>query len=87
MYILNSTFRILLQREREQKRKVEYEEMMLKRQQYKEKTKNALVFGEMPSEKKASKGGGRGRKGAKDGDILSDSGSDVDRPGSPSEKR
>ncbi|KAF6205513.1 hypothetical protein GE061_019686 [Apolygus lucorum] len=74
-----------LQRKQEEKRKLDYEEMLVKRAQYKEKTKGALVFGDMPSEKKAAKGG-RGKK-SKEGEILSESGSDVDRPGSPSEKR
>jgi RNA polymerase-associated protein CTR9 len=44
--------------------------MLLKRQEYKEKTKGALLFGDMPSEKKSG-------KGRKKQDIVSDSGSDV----------
>lgn len=56
--------------------------MLLKRQEYKEKTKGALLFGEMPSEKKPGKG--RGRKAQ---DIIgTDSGSEGrEGGGSPSE--
>jgi RNA polymerase-associated protein CTR9 len=50
--------------------------MLQKRQEYKEKTKNALLFADMPAEGK-SKGGGRGRR--KD-EYVSDSGSGSDRP-------
>ncbi|KAJ8969598.1 hypothetical protein NQ314_001677 [Rhamnusium bicolor] len=59
------------------------EQLLQKRQEYKEKTKNALLFLELPSEKKG-KAKGRGR-----GDILSASDSDqengVERP--PREKK
>ena len=55
--------------------------MLVKRQEYKEKTKGALLFGDMPSEKKPSKGRGR-----KNQDIIaSDSGSEGG--GSPSENQ
>uniref|UniRef100_U5EWJ6 Putative rna polymerase-associated protein ctr9 n=1 Tax=Corethrella appendiculata TaxID=1370023 RepID=U5EWJ6_9DIPT len=47
------------------------EEMLLKRQEYKEKTKNALLFAEM--QEAPRKKGGRGRK-----DYISDSGSSVE---------
>lgn len=50
------------------------------RQEYKEKTKGALIFAEMPSDKK-SKGRGRGR----DKDYISNSDSEAEpRTGSPS---
>lgn len=55
--------------------------MLQKRQEYKEKTKGALVFGEMPNEKKSSKG--RGRKAERD--YVSDSGGS-DAPMSPSQR-
>lgn len=54
--------------------------MLQKRQEYKEKTKNALVFGDMPSEKKPEKG----RR--KDRDYVSDSGESDGPPRSPSQK-
>ncbi|KAF9794379.1 hypothetical protein SFRURICE_014599 [Spodoptera frugiperda] len=68
------------QQEEERKRREEEQqkstvEMLQKRQEYKEKTKNALLFADMPTENK-SKGGGRGRR--KD-EYVSDS------PGSGSE--
>lgn len=49
-------------------RRQQVEEMLLKRQEFKEKTKNALLFSDMPNEMKP-KGKGRGRK-----DYISDSG-------------
>lgn len=49
------------------------EEEIKKRQEYKEKTRGALVFDHFPSEKR-SKGKGRGR-----GDYVSDSDSDASR--------
>lgn len=49
-------------------RRQQVEQMLQKRQEFKEKTKNALLFNEMPSEMKP-KGKGRGRK-----DYISDSG-------------
>lgn len=57
--------------------------MLLKRQEFKEKTKGALVFGEMPSEKRAGKG--RGRKA--DRDYVSDSGSEPRSPSQQVKKR
>lgn len=44
------------QRKLEEMRRQKEEEMLQKRQEYVEKTKNALVFGEMPSEKPGRKG-------------------------------
>lgn len=67
------------QKLQEEKKRAEYEEMLQKRQEYKEKTKGALVFSDMPSEKKPPKG-----KGRKQGDIISESGSEGE-PRSPSE--
>lgn len=58
---------------------MQMEEMLQKRQEYKEKTKGALIFAEMTSEKK-SKGKGRGR----DREYVSDSDSSGP-PRSPSE--
>lgn len=52
----------------EDSKRQQAEQMLLKRQEFKEKTKNALVFSDLPSEMKP-KGKGRGRK-----DYLSDSG-------------
>lgn len=63
-----------------EKRKHEIEQMLLKRQEYKEKMKGALVLGEMPSEKKGK--GGRGRRAERD--YVSDSGSE---PRSPSQQQ
>lgn len=56
-------FRIRQQEEQKrlaERRKQEAEQMLLKRQEYKEKTKNALLFTEIPNEMKP-KGRGRGR--------------------------
>ncbi|KAF7272141.1 hypothetical protein GWI33_015055 [Rhynchophorus ferrugineus] len=47
------------QKRREEEHRATKEQMLQKRQEYKEKTKNALVFQEMPSEKKSK---GRGKK-------------------------
>lgn len=44
------------QRKLEEMRRQKEEEMLQKRQEYVEKTKNALVFGDMPSEKPGRKG-------------------------------
>lgn len=65
--------------EEERKRREEEQakstvEMLQKRQEYKEKTKNALLFADMPSESK-QKGRGRRRD-----EYISDSGSEQDRP-------
>ena len=57
------------QRKLEEMRRQKEEEMLQKRQEYVEKTKNALVFGEMPSEKP----GRKGRKARTD-QYVSDSG-------------
>ncbi|KAL1452731.1 hypothetical protein WDU94_006935 [Cyamophila willieti] len=81
----------LRQAEEEKRRKEDkvrqLEEEIKKRQEYKEKTKGALVFDHFPSEKK-SRGGGRGRKG----DYVSDSDSDGSGPrpeggGEPRERK
>ncbi|CAG9839944.1 unnamed protein product [Diabrotica balteata] len=58
------------------------EQLVQKRQEYKEKTKNAIIFQDMPSEKKAAKGKGRSK-----GDIMSDSESGGEGEGPSSEKR
>lgn len=56
------------QKKLEEKKKLEVEQMLLKRKEYKEKTKNAILFTEIPNEMKP-KGKGRGKK-----DYISDSG-------------
>ena len=66
----------------EEKRRQEIEELLKKRQEYREKTKNALLFGDMPSEKPAKKGSGRKRA-----EYISDSGgSDGGEGGSGTDK-
>lgn len=68
-----------LLKDQEERRKKEEEEMLAKRQEYKEKTKGALLFGEMPNEKRPPKG-----RGKKNQDIIAtDSGSEGGR--SPSD--
>lgn len=57
------------QRKLEEMRRQKEEEMLQKRQEYVEKTKNALVFGEMPSEKP-----GRKSKRPRTDQYVSDSG-------------
>lgn len=57
------------QRKQEEMRRQKEEEMLQKRQEYVEKTKNALVFGEMPSEKSGRKG-----KRPRTDQYISDSG-------------
>ncbi|PBC34338.1 RNA polymerase-associated protein CTR9 [Apis cerana cerana] len=57
------------QRKLEEMRRQKEEEMLQKRQEYVEKTKNALVFGEMPSEKPGKKG-----KRVRTDQYVSDSG-------------
>lgn len=57
------------QRKLEEMRRQREEEMLQKRQEYVEKTKNALVFGEMPSEKNVKKG-----KKTRSDQYVSDSG-------------
>ncbi|KAK1131233.1 protein required for normal CLN1 and CLN2 G1 cyclin expression [Melipona bicolor] len=57
------------QRKLEEMRRQKEEEMLQKRQEYVEKTKNALVFGEMPSEKS-----GRKAKRTRTDQYVSDSG-------------
>lgn len=57
------------QRKLEEMRRQKEEEMLQKRQEYVEKTKNALVFGEMPSEKP-----GRKSKRPRTDQYISDSG-------------
>lgn len=64
-----------------EKKKTQLEEMLQKRQEYKEKTKNVLLFADMPSEKKP----GKGRR--KDRDYVSDSGGSDGPPGSPSQAK
>jgi hypothetical protein len=70
------------QKRRKEDKVRQLEEEIKKRQEYKEKTKGALVFDHFPSEKK-SKGRGRGRGG----DYVSDSDSDVSRRGGDEEGR
>ncbi|CAG9855506.1 unnamed protein product [Phyllotreta striolata] len=71
------------QKKLEEFQRLNKEQLLQKRQEYKEKTKNAIIFTEMPSEKRA-KTKGRGR-----GDVLSDSGSDRENVegAAPSERR
>jgi len=57
------------QRKLEEMRRQKEEEMLQKRQEYVEKTKNVLVFGEMPSEKPGRKG-----KRVRTDQYISDSG-------------
>lgn len=73
------------QRKLEEMRRQKEEEMLQKRQEYVEKTKNALVFGEMPSEKTGRKG-----KKPRSDQYISDSGGsgrDEGRDDGPREKR
>lgn len=67
----------------EERRRQAAEDLLQRRAEYKEKTKNAVAFTEMPPEMKPKKG--RGRKGGQDGDILSSSGSEGEA--GPSEQR
>nr|CAD7205973.1 unnamed protein product [Timema douglasi] len=66
-----------------EKKRQEHEVMMKKREEYREKTKGALLFGEMPNEKSSRKGS---RK--KTDQYVSDSGSDAGRDsgGEPRDK-
>jgi RNA polymerase-associated protein CTR9 len=84
-FFLASLFHILFlseQKKLEEKRRLEIEELLKKRQEYREKTKNAILFGEMPSEKPAKKGSGRKRA-----EYISDSGgSDIGEGGSGTDK-
>lgn len=73
------------QRKLEEMRRQKEEEMLQKRQEYVEKTKNALVFGEMPSEKPGRKG-----KRVRTDQYVSDSGGsdrDESREEAPKERR
>lgn len=73
------------QRKLEEMRRQKEEEMLQKRQEYVEKTKNALVFGEMPSEKPGRKG-----KKIRTEQYISDSGgsgADEGREEAPREKK
>ncbi|KAL2714216.1 RNA polymerase-associated protein CTR9 [Vespula squamosa] len=73
------------QRKLEEIRRQKEEEMLQKRQEYVEKTKNALVFGEMPSEKPGRKG-----KKTRTDQYISDSGgsgNDEGREEVPREKK
>ncbi|KOX73587.1 RNA polymerase-associated protein CTR9 like protein, partial [Melipona quadrifasciata] len=73
------------QRKLEEMRRQKEEEMLQKRQEYVEKTKNALVFGEMPSEKPGRKG-----KRTRTDQYVSDSGGsgrDEGRDEAPREKK
>ena len=88
-----SLFHILFlseQKKLEEKRRIEIEELLKKRQEYREKTKNALLFGDMPSEKPAKKGSGRKRteyisdSGGSDGGEV---GSGTDKPREKTRKR
>ncbi|VEN35073.1 unnamed protein product [Callosobruchus maculatus] len=70
----------------EEEQRLSKEQMLQKRQEYKEKTKNALIFNDMPSEKKAKGAKAKGRTG----DILSGSDSDqenVEGGGGPPKER
>lgn len=77
------------QKKLEEKKRLEIEELLKKRQEYREKTKNALLFGDMPNEKPSKKGAGRKRT-----EYISDSGgsdggveSGVDKPRERTKKR
>lgn len=73
------------QRKLEEMRRQKEEEMLQKRQEYVEKTKNALVFGDMPSEKPGKKG-----KKARTDQYVSDSGGsgrDEGREETPRERK
>lgn len=73
------------QRKLEEMRRQKEEEMLQKRQEYVEKTKNALVFGEMPSEKSGRKG-----KRVRTEQYISDSGEsgrDEGREEAPRERK
>lgn len=65
----------------EEKKRLEIEELLKKRQEYREKTKNAILFGDMPSEKPAKKGAGRKRA-----EYVSDSGGSDGGAGSGTDK-
>jgi len=84
-----SFYRIVarLQIRNEEKRRQEAEQMLQRRAEYKEKTKNALAFSEIPAEMKPKRG--RGRRAAQDGEILSESNSDneVTTGGEPRERK
>lgn len=70
----------ILQKAEEDRRKAELELLSQKRLEYKEKKKNAMMFNEIPPEKRPPKGKGKKQIG----DLIDDS-SDSDRPrdGSP----
>lgn len=73
------------QRKLEEMRRQKEEEMLQKRQEYVEKTKNALVFGEMPSEKPTKKS-----KRPRTDQYISDSGgsgADEGRDEAPRERK
>jgi RNA polymerase-associated protein CTR9 len=78
------------QKKLEEKKRLEIEELLKKRQEYREKTKNALLFGDMPNEKPIKKGAGRKRA-----EYISDSGgsdggggeSGMDKPRERTKKR
>lgn len=73
------------QRKLEEMRRQKEEEMLQKRQEYVEKTKNALVFGDMPSEKPGRKG-----KRVRTDQYISDSGGsgrDEGRDEAPRERK
>lgn len=78
------------QKKLEEKKRLEIEELLKKRQEYREKTKNALLFGDMPNEKPTKKGAGRKRteyisdSGGSDGGGV---GSGVDKPSERTKKR
>ncbi|KAG8230222.1 hypothetical protein J437_LFUL010850 [Ladona fulva] len=70
------------QKRLEEQRKAEVEQLLLKRREYKEKTKGALLFGDMPNEKKK---GAKGKR--KDERYLSDDSDSGDgRPRAEGEK-
>jgi RNA polymerase-associated protein CTR9 len=89
LFLLTSLF-LSEQKKLEEKKRLEIEELLKKRQEYREKTKNALLFGDMPSEKPTKKGAGRKRA-----EYISDSGgsdggggeSGADKPREKTRKR
>jgi RNA polymerase-associated protein CTR9 len=88
--VFSYAFFLFEQKKLEEKKRLEIEELLKKRQEYREKTKNALLFGDMPNEKPAKKGSGRKRA-----EYISDSGgsdgggdgSGMDKPREGTKKR
>jgi RNA polymerase-associated protein CTR9 len=90
LLLLHTFLFVSEQKKLEEKKRLEIEELLKKRQEYREKTKNALLFGDMPNEKPSKKGTGRKRA-----EYISDSGgsdgggggSGTDKPREKTKKR